>query len=357
MTQATALRTATTDPYEYKYDNKRDNRHDNKHEHERGTGSGAGGGPSLAPQVPAPPAHPHADALHAELASWPTEVGLPRCAGEFRSDRHLDLAVHGWGDAPAGPGLRAAAKWLLLGRALDEHVEQLRHAGRADEARRILRGLATAFGPGPDPDLAGAETGCGAEPGAGPFVRAARGLRADSAALAGPDWTARHDADFRAHLESSLDRLAATSAVPSVPQYLSHHDRDGAARCAADWTELAHGAALPEQLHRHPQLTDLLVRFAHLQYWMRDLAARGPAAAPGGSSLLRAVEVHEGLSGSAAAGKLAALCAAELTTFAFLAEGVARGSHWPPRARGHVRALLRFTYAQAHWTADAPGRR
>ncbi|MFJ1751638.1 terpene synthase family protein [Kitasatospora sp. NPDC088134] len=309
----------------------------------------------FASQVPAPPAHPHADALHAELASWPAEAELPLEAREFRVGHPLDLAVHGWGDAPAGPGLRAAAKWLLLAGALDGHVERLRLTGRTDEARCVLRGLATAF-----PSDSGVDPGSDStrpEGGGTPFVRAAQGLRADSTALAGPGWTARHDADFRAHLESSLDRLAATPAVPTVPQYLSRHDHDGAARCAADWTELAHGAVLPEQLHRHPQFTDLLARFAHLQYWMRDLAARGATAIPGGGSLLRAFEVHEGLSGADAAEKLTALCAAELTTFAFLAEGIARGSHWPPRARGHVRALVRFTHALAHWTADTPDRR
>ncbi|RKE22377.1 terpene synthase family protein [Streptomyces sp. TLI_171] len=293
----------------------------------------------LLDRVPAPPAHPHAEALHAEIGHWLSGTGLVDDAERFLGRGHLDLAARGWGDVPAGPGLRAAAKWLLLERILDDRIAELRRTDRSDEARGTLRDLAAV--------LAGPADPAPGPPATSP-ARALSTLRQDSAALAGAAWTARHDADLRAWLESSLDLLGTAGAVPTVPQYLSHRDRDGAARCAADRIELAHGLALPEQLHRHPQLTDLLARFAHLVQWIQDLS---PAAAGRGAGLPRAVEVHEGLPADAATAKVAALCAAELTAFEFLADGIARGSHWPPQVRQYARALVRFVHALTHWAA------
>ncbi|WP_051653592.1 terpene synthase family protein [Kitasatospora cheerisanensis] len=182
-------------------------------------------------------------------------------------------------------------------------------------------------------------------------MRAFEELRREAAALTGPDWQARHDADFRSHLDSSLAQLSADGTVPTVPQYLTHREPDGAARCAADWVELAHGLDLPDHLHRHPQLTDLLTRFQHLVRWTGDLGAGRTATAAPGRTLPRALEVHRGLPPHSAAARVAELCAAELTVLEFLADGIARGSHWPTSVRRHARGLVRHAHALIHWTA------
>ncbi|MGX4733848.1 terpene synthase family protein [Kitasatospora griseola] len=300
----------------------------------------------LLARTPAPAPHPHTGALRSELAHWLTATGVldAAAATAFLDRGHLDLAARSWGDVPAGPGLRAATKWLVLTRILDEHLD-----GHDDTARRTVGALQTLTATGHVP---GARTAPdGAEP---PLVRAFEELRRDSATLAGSDWQARCAADFRSHLDSSLDRLEAADTAPTVPQYLTHGGRDGAGRCAAGWVELAHGLDLPDDLHRHPQLTDLLTRFQHLVRWIGDLGPAGPAT---GRSLLRALEVHRGLPPHLAAAKVADLCAAELTTLEFLADGIARGSHWPTRVRRHAQGLVRHVHALIHWTAGADGRR
>ncbi|MFF0292252.1 terpene synthase family protein [Kitasatospora sp. NPDC004614] len=292
----------------------------------------------LLAQTPLLTPHPHTDALRAEIAHWLTGTGVLDAAAAARClDRgHLDLAARSWGDVPAGPGLRAATKWLVLTRILDEHIE-LDEPG--DTTRRTVGALRALTAGGQVP-AARSEDGSA-------LVRAFEGLWRDSATLAGPDWQNRCGADFRSHLDSSLARLGAGPSVPTVPQYLTQYGRDGAVRCAAHWVELAHGLDLPEQLYRHPQLADLLARFQHLVCWIGDLGA--------GSGMVRALEVHRGLSPHTAAARVAELCAAELTTLEFLADGLARGSHWPTQARRHARGLVRHVHALIHWTATATG--
>ncbi|MFD8599719.1 terpene synthase family protein [Kitasatospora sp. NPDC059646] len=312
----------------------------------RSTGQLPSGGPlsELLARTPAPPPHPHADALRAELTHWLAGTGVLDAAGTARFlDRgHLELAARCWGDVPAGPGLRTAAKWLLLAGILDDHVEDRRPGDPTGAARHTIGALHALFAGGTPT----AAPGHGAA-----LVRAFAALRRDGAALTGPDWAVRCDADFRAHLDSSLARLSADGTVPTVPQYLTHRERDGAARCAAGWVELAHGLDLPDRLHRHPQLTDLLTRFRHLVRWIDDLGA-GRTAASSGRTLVRALEVHRGLPPRTAAARVAELCAAELTTLEFLADGIARGSHWPTPVRRHARGLVRYAHALIHWTAD-----
>ncbi|MGW4378287.1 terpene synthase family protein [Kitasatospora sp. NPDC004531] len=295
---------------------------------------------ALLARTPVPAPHPHHEALRSEITHWLAGTGIPDTAS---ADNCLELAARSWGDVPAGPGLRAAAKWLVLTRLLDEHLDR-----PGDTARPTVAALHALTAPGSVPAARTAPDG--AQP---PLVRAFEELRRDSATLAGPDWQARCAADFRSHLDSSLDRLDTSGATPTVPQYLTHGGRDGAARCAAGWVELAHGLDLPDHLHRHPQLADLLARFRHLVGWIGDLGATGPAA---GRNLPRALEVHRGLPPHAAAAKVAELCAAELTTLEFLADGIARGSHWPTRVRCHAQALVRHVHALTHWAATAPGR-
>ncbi|MFJ5921542.1 terpene synthase family protein [Kitasatospora sp. NPDC092948] len=298
----------------------------------------------LLARTPAPAPHPHAEALHAEIAHWLTGTGLldAPATAHFLDRGHLDLAARCWGDVPAGPGLRAATKWLVLTRILDERVD-----GRDETARRTLAALQSLTATGHVVPAARTEPD-GAEL---PLVRAFEELRRDGATLAGPDWQARSAADFRAHLDSSLDQWEASGSAPTVPQYLTHGGRDGATRCAAGWGELAHGLDLPDHLHRHPQLTDLLTRFRHLVRWIGDLGSTDPAT---GQNLLRALEVHRGLPSHLAATRVAELCAAELTTLEFLADGIARGSHWPTQVRRHAQGLVRHVHALIHWTAGAP---
>jgi len=296
----------------------------------------------LLARTPAPAPHPHTEALRSETAHWLTGTGVLDTAAATRcldQEGCLDLAARSWGDVPAGPGLRAATKWLVLTRILDEHV----HCFGTDEARQAITALQTLTAAGHVP---AARTEPDSQ--ALPLVRAFEELRRDSATLAGPDWQSRWAADFRSHLESSLDRLEATGTAPTVPQYLTRGSHDGATRCAAGWVELAHGLDLPDHLHRHPQLTDLLTRFQHLVRWIGDLGTTAPTA---GQNLLRALEVHRGLPPHAAATTVTELCAAELTTLEFLADGITRGSHWPAQVRRHAQGLVRHVHALIHWTA------
>ncbi|MFD8481409.1 terpene synthase family protein [Kitasatospora sp. NPDC059673] len=290
--------------------------------------------PELAP-------HPHAAALRDEIAHWLTATGvLDTATAARRLDRgHLDLAARSWGDVPAGPGLRAATKWLVLTRILDEHIELGWPGEPSDTARRTLGALRALTATGQVPAARNEDSPA--------LVRAFEGLWHDSAALAGPEWQTRCAADFRSHLDSSLARLGTGGAIPSVPQYLTQYGRDGAVRCAGHWVELAHGLDLPDQLHRHPQLTDLLARFQHLVCWVGDLADA--------SGMVRALEVHRGLPPHAAAARVAELCAAELTTLEFLADGIARGSHWPTQVRRHAQGLVRHVHALIRCTATGTG--
>ncbi|MFI1521759.1 terpene synthase family protein [Kitasatospora cineracea] len=314
-----------------------------------GPSAGPSGGPlaGLLDRIPVPAPHPHADALREELAHWLAGTGLLDHEGAERllEQGHLELASRCWGDLPAGPGLRTATQWLLLGWILDDHFDRHWLGDPSDEADRTVRELAALLAPELAPDAVAPAPRTA-------LARAFRTLWQDSVALTGPAWRARQTADFRCYLESSLDFLRLRGATPTVPQYLSHRERGGATRCAAGTVELAHRLDLPEQFHHHPQLVDLRSRFDHLVGWANDLCSyRAETATGHGNNLLCALEVHERLPQAAAAAQVAALCGAELTTLEFLAEGIACGSHWPPQVRCYVRALVRFAHALLHWMA------
>ncbi|WP_033212352.1 terpene synthase family protein [Kitasatospora phosalacinea] len=301
----------------------------------------------LLERVPLPSLHPHADALREEAEHWLTGTGLLDREGVERllEQGHLELAARCWGDLPLGPALRAGTQWLLLGWILDDRFDRHWLGDASDEADRTVRELAALLGPELVPGTAPPVP-------ATALARAFRTLWQDSIALAGPSWRARQTADFRSYLESSLDFLRLRGATPTVSQYLSHRDQDGAVRCATGTVELVHRLDLSAQFHRHPQLVDLRARLDHLIGWANDLCSyRVENAAGHGNNLLSALEVHERLPRDTAAARVTALCEAELTTLEFLAEGIARGSHWPPQVRCYVRALVRFAHAMLHWTA------
>ncbi|BAJ31972.1 MULTISPECIES: terpene synthase family protein [Kitasatospora] len=304
---------------------------------------------ALIGRIPVPEPHPHAGALRDEAANWLAGTGLLDRDGIERllEQEHLELASRCWGDVPLGPALRAGVQWLLLGWILDDHFDRQWLDDPSDEPDRTVRELAALLAP----ELA---PGAVATAPRTALARAFRTLWQDSIALAGPAWRARQTADFRSYLESSLDFRRLHGTTPTVPQYLSHRDQDGAVRCAAGAVELAHRLDLSALFHDHPQLVDLRARLDHLVGWANDLCSYRVEAAVGhGNNLLSALEVHERLPRGAAAAKVAALCAAELDTFEFLADGVARGSHWPPQVRCYVRALVRFAHALLHWTASS----
>ncbi|OKJ16020.1 terpene synthase family protein [Kitasatospora sp. CB01950] len=294
----------------------------------------------LLARTPALAPHPHGEALRSEITHWLAGTGLATPA-----DGSLDLAARCWGDVPAGPGLRAATKWLVLTRILDSHLADGWAGEQSGIARRTVGALQALLGGGQVPGTRTCtDTDTDTDGVAAGLVRAFEWLWRESTTLAGPDWQARCAADFRSHLESSLARRESGVTL-TVPQYLTHGGRTG----AAGWVELAHGLDLPDHLHRHPQLTDLRTRFQHLVRWIDDLGS--------GRHLLRALEVHRGLPPHAAAATVAALCAAELTTLEFLADGIARGSHWPTQVRRHAESSVRYVHALIHWTAGATGHR
>ncbi|WP_035868050.1 hypothetical protein [Kitasatospora cheerisanensis] len=120
----------------------------------------------LLARTPAPPPHPHVDALRAELTHWLAGTGVLDAAGTARFlDRgHLELAARCWGDVPAGPGLRTAAKWLVLTRILDEHVDDRWTGDPTGAARHTIGALHSLFTGG----ASASASASAAAPGEGP---------------------------------------------------------------------------------------------------------------------------------------------------------------------------------------------
>jgi hypothetical protein len=320
--------------------------------------------------VPSPSPHPDAGTIGKRVEAWLTATGVlggsPRT---FLAQGHVDLIVRAWGDAPCGPGLAAAAKWLMLTWILDDRFDDQWIGRPPAGARQTVRALTDVLeAPRPTHGSAdgracrktestGKTGGTGHTGPADPLVRVFAVLWDETAALTTPAWRARYAAHFRSYLYASLDYLEASTAgetVPTLPEYLFHRDRDGAVLCAAGWTELAHGLDISDEVYGHPQVVDVLMRFNHVVCWVNDLySAQGESAAGNGKNLLRSLTVHEDLTPDSAAARVGALCEAELMTFEFLADGIARGPSWPEEVRAFSRALLRFAHALVHWTATA----
>ncbi|MFJ6017611.1 hypothetical protein [Streptomyces sp. NPDC092952] len=79
---------------------------------------------ALVDRVPLPDTHHRAAAVATEVRQWLTGAGL---LGDeldgFLAQGHIDLVVRAWGDAPRGPNLAAAAKWLVLTWILDDRLD------------------------------------------------------------------------------------------------------------------------------------------------------------------------------------------------------------------------------------------
>ncbi|MFJ6216201.1 terpene synthase family protein [Streptomyces sp. NPDC092296] len=314
---------------------------------------------ALLARVRRPEPHDHADAVREEIGAW---LAASRVLGDspraFLAQGHLDLVARAWGDVPRGPRLAAAAKWLVLTWILDDHFDDQWIGRPTAEARRTVRALADLLGDGREDRLApGARTAPDPAGDEDALVGAFAALWRETAGLTTPLWRARYATHFRAYLDASLGYLEAGAPegpVPTVPEYLHQRDRDGAVLCAAGWVELAHGLDISDEAFRHPQVADVLMRFNHVICWANDLySAPAECAAGNGKNLLRSLAVHEGLAPGAAAVRLGALCEAELATFEFLADGIARGPSWPEEVRVLARALIRFTHALIRWTATA----
>ncbi|MER8236339.1 terpene synthase family protein [Streptomyces sp. NPDC094049] len=274
---------------------------------------------------------------------------VPGDPAAFLRQGHLELVVRAWGDVPLGPRLETAAKWLVLTWIADDRFDDSWITRPPAEVRRTTRALARALGPSPAPVPPDREDAA--------LVRALSGLWTETAELTGPVWRARYSRHYRAYLDASLGYLehrAVRGTVPTVPEYLDGRDQDGAVLCAAGWVELAHGLELGDEVWAHPRMADVLARFSHVVCWVNDLySAPAEGLAGNGKNLLSALISHEGLDGTTASARVRALYEAELTTFVFLADGIARSPSWPPPVRHFARGLIRFTEALVHWTATA----
>ncbi|MFJ1625904.1 hypothetical protein ACIODX_36980 [Streptomyces sp. NPDC088190] len=76
------------------------------------------------------------------MEEWLTAAGVlggsPRT---FLAQGHVDLIVRAWGDAPRGPGLAAAAKWLMLTWILDDRFDDQWIGRPLAGARQIVHAL------------------------------------------------------------------------------------------------------------------------------------------------------------------------------------------------------------------------
>lgn len=112
----------------------------------RGSDGPSGGSSPHAPffpgAVPSPSPHPDAGTIGKWVEEWLTAAGVlggsPRT---FLAQGHVDLIVRAWGDAPRGPGLAAAAKWLMLTWILDDRFDDQWIGRPLAGARQIVHAL------------------------------------------------------------------------------------------------------------------------------------------------------------------------------------------------------------------------